>query len=186
MHVFLLKADDRSAICYTVNQERFSKFLTWYWTGKFDAEKGQNCGNLFLPQSQFAKNNFCCIQNVLKGSLIIFNNVILRFKVCVEIFFVFSYLLSWRNKKFCCLNHQSNFKQHDSDNAKGAEFKKLCIFRVQLTLKKCCYTKTECSIKWKLFHFSVMFSHWHKTEITLIHFEILLGTLPMPFFAWAR
>ena len=31
-----------------------------------------------------------------------------------------------RNKTLCCFNHQSNFKQHDSNNAKGTEFTKLC------------------------------------------------------------
>ena len=40
---------------------------------------------------QFAKKDFCWIQNMLKGSLVVLNNVIWRFRMCIEIFFVFSY-----------------------------------------------------------------------------------------------
>ena len=71
---------------------------------------------------------------MLKGSLVILNNVILRFKLCVEISFVFIYLLSWAQQKV--LLFESSVKQRGSDNAKGAEFTKLCVFPSSANFKK--------------------------------------------------
>ena len=71
---------------------------------------------------------------MLKGSLVILNNVILRFKLCVEISFVFIYLLSWAQQKV--LLFESSVKQHGSDNAKRAEFTKLCVFPSSASFKK--------------------------------------------------
>ena len=58
------------------------------------------------------------------------------------------------------------------------------FYRVQLTLKKCYNKTTECSIKWKLFPCYVIALAQEGNNS--IHFEILLGTLSMPFLAWAR
>ena len=47
MHVFLLKAGDRSAICYTVNQQRFSKFLTCTEPENLTQKKNKTVGIFF-------------------------------------------------------------------------------------------------------------------------------------------
>ena len=65
----------------------------------------------------------------------------MRFPLCSSTYWV------GRNKKFSCLNHQSNNMAQTMQKAQNS--RSYAFFRVQLTLKKCSYKKTECSSKWK-------------------------------------
>ena len=95
----------------------------------------------------------------------------LSYSVCIY------YLRVGRNEKF-----QSNVKHHCSHNANGAEFfTKLCMYRVQITLKSVLIKGLNFPLNWN--NFSVMFSHWHEKEIILIiHFRYFICV----FFSWGR
>ena len=64
---------------------------------------------------------------------------------------------------------------------KAQNSRSYAFYRVQLTLKKCSYKKTECSIKWKLL-FPCYVIALAQEGNNSIHFEVLLGTLSMTFF----
>ena len=73
------------------------------------------------------------------------------------------------NKKFCCLNQQTNFKQHGSDNAKGAEFTKLSMLPSSSKFEKNVLIK-RLNVVLNGNYFTVMLWHGHKEEIILLSF----------------
>ena len=105
-----------------------------------------------LVSSQIRISTFY-IQNKLHGSLVILNNVLLRLKLCVEIFFVFIYLLSWAQLKILVFESTDKFQTTRLRQCKIHRIHEIIhVTESAKFLKKCSYKKTECCIKWTLFH----------------------------------
>ena len=89
---------------------------------------------------------------MLKGSLVIFNNVLWRFELCVEIFFVFYLLIELGAIKSSAVWINSQISNNMVQTMKKGQNSRSMLPSSANYKKITSYKKTKCSSKWKLFH----------------------------------